>query len=39
VGVHFLGQPAGEFDRLYLGAEGAAENALNEAFDAALKVA
>ena len=29
VGVHFLGEPAGEFDRLHLGAEGAAEHSLD----------
>jgi len=39
VGVHFLRQFAGEFDRLDLGAEGAAEDALDEAFDSGLKVA
>jgi hypothetical protein len=39
VGVHFLGQLAGEFDRLDLGAEGAAEDSLDEAFDAGLEVA
>jgi hypothetical protein len=39
VGVHLLGQLAGEFDRLDLGAEGAAEDALDEAFDATLEVA
>jgi hypothetical protein len=39
VGVHFLGQFAGEFDRLDLGAEGAAEDALDQAFDAGLEVA
>jgi hypothetical protein len=39
VGVHLLGKFAGEFDRLHLGAEGAAEDALDEAFDATLEVA
>jgi hypothetical protein len=39
VGVHLLGQLAGQFDRLDLGAEGAAEDALDEAFDATLEVA
>jgi hypothetical protein len=39
VGVHFLGQFAGEFDRLHLGAEGAAEDSLDEAFDAGLEIA
>jgi hypothetical protein len=39
VGVHLLGQLAGELDRLDLGAEGAAEDALDEAFDPTLKVA
>ena len=39
VGVHLLGQLAGEFDRLHLGAEGAAEDPLDEAFDATLEVA
>ena len=39
VGVHLLGQLAGELDRLHLGAEGAAEDPLDEAFDATLEVA
>ena len=39
VGVHFLGQLAGQFDRLHLGAEGAAEDPLDEAFDPRLEVA
>ena len=39
VRVHFLGQPAGELDRLHLGAEGAAEDPLDEAFDPTLEVA
>jgi hypothetical protein len=39
VGVHFLGQPAGQFDRLDLGAESAAEDTLYEAFDPTLEVA
>jgi hypothetical protein len=39
VGIHLLGQLAGEFDRLHLGAEGAAEDSLDEAFDATLEVA
>ena len=39
VRVHFLGQFAGQFDRLHLGAEGAAEDPLDEAFDPGLEVA
>jgi hypothetical protein len=39
VRVHLLGQLAGEFDRLDLGAEGTAEDALDQAFDATLEVA
>src|SRR4029077_12777074 len=39
VGVHFLGQLAGAFDRLRLRAEGAAENPLDEAFDPTLEAA
>jgi len=39
VGVHLLGQLASELDRLHLRAEGAAEDPLDEAFDATLKVA
>jgi hypothetical protein len=39
VGVHLLGQLAGELDRLHLGAEGAAEDALDEAFNPTLEVA
>jgi hypothetical protein len=39
VGVHLLGELAGELDRLDLGAEGAAEDPLDEAFDPTLKVA
>jgi hypothetical protein len=39
VGIHFLRQLAGEFDRLDLRAEGAAEDALDQAFDAGLEVA
>ena len=39
VGVHLLGEFAGEFDRLHLRAEGAAEDPLDEAFDATLEVA
>jgi hypothetical protein len=39
VGVHFLGQLARQFDRLDLGAEGAAEDPLDEAFDAGLELA
>jgi hypothetical protein len=39
VRVHFLGQFARQFDRLYLGAEGTAEDALDQAFDAGLEVA
>jgi hypothetical protein len=38
VRVHFLGQAPREFDRLDLGAEGAAEDTLDEAFDATLEV-
>jgi hypothetical protein len=38
VGVHFLRQFAREFDRLHLGAEGATEDSLDEAFDAGLEV-
>jgi hypothetical protein len=38
VRVHFLRQFAGEFDRLHLGAEGAAEDALDQAFDTGLEV-
>ncbi len=39
VGVHFLRQFARQFDRLHLGAEGAAEDPLDEAFDPGLQVA
>jgi hypothetical protein len=39
VGVHFLRQFASEFDRLHLGAESAAEDPLDEAFDPTLEVA
>ena len=39
VGVHLLSQLAGELDRLHLGAEGAAEDPLDEAFDPTLEVA
>jgi hypothetical protein len=39
VRVHFLGQLPGKLDRLYLGAEGAAEDPLDEAFDPTLEVA
>ena len=39
VGVHLLGQLAGQLDRLHLGAEGAAEDPLDEAFDPTLEVA
>jgi hypothetical protein len=39
VRVHFLGEFASEFDRLHLGTEGAAEDPLDEAFDAGLEVA
>ena len=39
VGVHFLRQPARQLDRLHLGAEGAAEYPLDEAFDPTLEVA
>jgi len=39
VGIHLLGQLAGQLDRLYLGAEGAAEDPLDEAFDTTLEVA
>ena len=39
VSVHFLGQFAGQFDRLHLGAEGAAEDPLDETFDPGLEVA
>ena len=39
VGVHLLGELAGELDRLHLGAEGAAEDPLDKAFDPTLKVA
>jgi len=39
VPVHFLGELAGEFDRLDLGAEGAIEDPLDEAFDPTLEVA
>jgi hypothetical protein len=38
VGVHLLAQLAGELDRLDLGAEGAAEDPLDQAFDATLEV-
>jgi hypothetical protein len=37
--VHLLGQLAGELDRLHLGAEGAAEDPLDEAFDSTLEAA
>jgi hypothetical protein len=37
--VHLLGQLAGQLDRLNLGAEGTAEDTLDEAFDARLEVA
>jgi hypothetical protein len=39
VGVHFLSQLASELYRLHLGAEGAAEDPLDEAFDSTLEVA
>jgi hypothetical protein len=39
VGVHLLGQLASQLDRLNLGAEGAAEDPLDKAFDAGLEVA
>jgi hypothetical protein len=39
VGVHLLGQLASKLNRLYLGAEGAAEDPLDEAFDPTLEVA
>ena len=39
VGVHFLRQFARQFDRLHLGAEGAAEDPLDEAFDPRLEIA
>ena len=39
VGVHLLGELAGDLDRLHAGAEGAAEHALDEALDAGFKVA
>jgi hypothetical protein len=39
VGVHLLGELAGELDRLHLRAEGTTEDPLNEAFDPTLKVA
>jgi hypothetical protein len=39
VRVHLLRQLAGELDRLNLGAEGAAEDALDEALDACFQVA
>jgi hypothetical protein len=39
VRVHLLGQLAGQLDRLHLGAEGAAEDPLDEAFDPTLEVA
>jgi hypothetical protein len=39
VRVHFLGELAGELDRLDLGAEGATEDPLDEAFDTGLEVA
>jgi hypothetical protein len=39
VGVHLLGELAGELDRLDLRAEGTAEDSLDEAFDSTLKVA
>ena len=39
VGVHLLGELAGELDRLHLGAEGTAEHPLDEAFDPGFKVA
>jgi len=39
VSVHFLRQFPRQFDRLDLGAEGAAEDPLDEAFDAGLEVA
>ena len=38
VGVRCLRQAASELDRLHLGAEGAAEHPLDEAFDATLEV-
>ena len=39
VGVHLLGQFAGQLDRLDLRAEGAAEDPLDEAFDPTLEAA
>jgi hypothetical protein len=39
MGVHLLGQLASELNRLHLGAEGAAEDPLDEAFDPTLEVA
>jgi hypothetical protein len=39
VRIHFLCQLARQFDRLDLGAEGAAEDALDEAFDPGLEIA
>jgi hypothetical protein len=39
VGVHFLRQFARQFDRLHLGAEGTAEDPLDEAFDTRLEFA
>jgi hypothetical protein len=37
--VHLLGELARQLDRLHLGAEGAAEDALDEAFDPTLEIA
>jgi len=39
VGVHLLGELAGDLDRLHAGAEGAAEDAFDKALDAGFKVA
>ena len=39
VGVHLLGELAGDLDRLDAGAEGTAEHALDEALNASFKVA
>ena len=39
VRIHLLGKLAGQLDRLHLGAEGATEHPLDEAFDPTLEVA
>jgi hypothetical protein len=39
VGVHLLGELAGDLDRLHLGAEGTAEHPFDEALDPGFEIA